>query len=377
MTHTEKGYKFRIYPNKEQEILIQKTFGCTRHVYNHYLAMRKELYEIEKKTFNYNACSADMTQMKREKEWLREVDATALQSSIRDLDDGYQNFFRRVKNGESPGYPKFKSKHDSRKSYKSKKVGENIKVLRSRIQLPKLGLVECRVSKQIKGRILSATVSQNPSGKYFVSVLCTDVEILPFENTGAMVGIDLGIKELAITSDNAHFINSKHYIKSQKKLAKIQRQLSRKPKGSKNRNKARIKVARLHEYVANQRRDAIHKMTTSLIRDYDLICTETLMPKNMVKNRKLSKAISDAAWGEIMRQLEYKCAWYGKSLVKIDRFYASSQTCSVCGHKNAEIKNLAVREWTCAGCGTHHDRDVNAAMNILEEGLRTLNRSVA
>jgi putative transposase len=366
----EKAYKFRIYPNKEQATLIQKTFGCTRYVYNYYLAKRKDAYEERKETLSYIACSADMTTLKKQTEWLKEVDATALQSSIRDLDEGYQNFFRRVKNGEKPGYPHFKSKKDNKKSFKSKCVGTNIKVLGKQIQLPKLGFVDCRVSKQVEGRILSATVSQNPSGKYFVSVLCTDVEWQPLDPTGAIVGIDLGLKELAITSDGQHFQNPKYLIKSQKKLVKLQRQLSRKSKGSMNREKARIKVARLHEHISNQRTDSIHKMTTSIARDYDLIAMETLMPKNMMKNRKLAKAISDAAWGEVARQLEYKSKWYGKCLVKVDRFFPSSQTCNHCGFKNVATKDLAIREWDCPQCGKHNDRDVNASKNILDEGVR-------
>ncbi len=291
---------------------------------------------------------------------------------MNDLDIAYQNFFRRVKSGDKPGYPRFKSKRDNRKSFKSKVVGSNIRLLDGHIRLPKLGNVKCRVSKQVEGRIISATVSQNPSGKYFVSVLCTDVDIQPMDRTGAIVGVDLGLKELAITSDNQHFSNPKHFAKSQKKLAKLQRRLSRKSKGSNNREKARIKVARLHERIANQRLDNAHKMTTSLVRDYDLIAIETLVPKNMVKNHRLAKAISDAAWGEIVRQLEYKCNWYGKELVKVDRFYPSSQTCNLCGFKNSDTKNLAIREWDCPECGEHHDRDVNAAKNILDEGLRML-----
>ena len=368
----ERAFNFRIYPNKSQEELIQKTFGSVRYVYNHYLAKRQEVYDESKKSLGYFSCCADLTQLKKEKDWLREVDATALQSSLKSLDSAYQNFFRRVKNGEKPGYPRFKKKHDNRKSYISKMVGTNIRVSDKHVRIPKLGDVSCRVSKQIQGRILSATVSQSPSGKYFVSLCCTDVEIDPLEKTGAVVGVDLGIKELAITSDNQHFANPKCFVRSQKKLAKLQRERSRKSKGSNNREKARIKVARLHEHVANQRLDNAHKMTTSLVRDYDLIAIETLMPKNMMKNHRIAKAISDAAWGEIVRQLEYKCNWYGKELVKVDRFYPSSQTCNSCGFKNADTKNLAVREWDCPKCGVHHDRDVNAAKNILDEGLRIL-----
>ena len=365
----EKAYKFRIYPTTAQAALIAQAFGCKRWVYNHFLAERIAIYENEKRTAGRFEQDKRLTQIKKETEWLRAPDKCALQNALADLDVAYQNFFRRVKSGEKPGFPKFKSKRDRHQSYRT---SSNVRMHEKHIQLPKLGLVQCRISKQIKGRIISATVSQNPSGKFFVSVLCTDVEIQPMDRTGAMVGVDLGLKELAITSDNQHFTNPKRFAKSQKKLAKLQRRLSRKSKGSNNREKARIKVARLHEHIANQRLDNAHKMTTSLVRDYDLIAIETLMPKNMVKNHRLAKAVSDAAWGEIVRQLEYKCNWYGKELVKVDRFYPSSQTCNSCGYKNSGTKNLAVREWDCPKCGVRHDRDVNAAKNILDEGLRIL-----
>lgn len=361
-----KSFKYRLYPTKEQEVKIQKNFGCVRFVYNYYLAKRIEIYEKYKETFNYYACAKDLTQLKKELTWLKEAESTSLQASLKNIDAAYQKFFK-----EHSGYPKFKSKKTHRFSYTCKCVSKSIEIIdTNKIKLPKLGIVKIRNNLPIQGRILSATISQVPSGKYFVSICCDNVNIQPFEKTDSVVGIDLGIKDFAITSDGVKIPNPKYLKQSLDKLAKLQRDLSRKTRGSSNYNKQRIKVAKLQEHIANQRKDFLHKVSTQLVKDYDIICLEDLKVKNMLKNHKLARSISDVSWSTFVSYLTYKSLWYNKQISKISTFFSSSQTCNKCGEKFPFTKDLGVREWICPNCSSKLDRDINAANNILNEGLR-------
>ena len=358
-----KGVKFRIYPNKKQQNLINQTLGCCRLIYNIGLDMRNKAFENGEKV-NYSKTSTMLTKIKRTDEFsfLRNADAVALQQSLRDLDRGFVNFFQK-----RARHPRFKSKHNNQQSYRTMNQNNKIRIVGKYIKLPKLGYVKIRQSMEI-GHINNATIKRTPTGKYFV-VLNVDFEPEAKQNAGGSIGIDVGIKEFYSDSNGNVVSNPKFLEKSLRKLCREQRKLSRKKKNSNNRNKQRIRVAKVHEKITNQRNDFLQKISTMLISENQVICIEDLKIKNMVRNRRLARCISSVSWGKFFKILEYKANWYGNNIIKVPTMYPSSQTCSYCGYKNPLVKNLAIRKWECPNCHTKHDRDTNASINILNKGL--------
>ena len=361
-----KAYKFRIYPNAEQKELLAKTFGCVRFIYNKMLVDKIEHYKNTGKKLNNTPA-----QYKKEFEWLKEVDSLALANAQLNLQTAYNNFFR----SKSVGFPKFKSKKSNHRSYTTNCINGNIKLIDGYIVLPKLGKVKIKQHRNIQAdyKLKSVTVSQNPSGKYFVSVLFEYESIVIKKEPKTFLGLDYSMHELYVDSNGDEPCYPKYYRNAEKTLKRAQQKLSKMQKDSKNRDKQRKRVAILHEKVANQRKDFLHKLSRQIANVYDCVCIESLNMKAMSRSLNFGKSVHDNGWGMFTTYLKYKLEDMGKQLIKVDKFFASSQVCNVCGYKNSEVRNLSIREWDCPNCKTHHNRDVNAAINIKNEGMRLVN----
>ena len=358
-----KAYKFRIYPSSEQKTMFAKTFGCIRFIYNRMLADKIEHYNKYREKLNNTPA-----QYKSEFEWLKEVDSLALSNAQLNLQSAYNNFFRDKK----VGFPKYKSKKCNKHSYTTNYVNGNIFIRDGKIKLPKVGFVKMKQHRTIPEsyKLKAVTVSKNASGKYYVSILFEYENQVQKTEPQKFLGLDFSMHELYVASDGTSAQYPRFYHQVLKKLESEQRKLSKMQKGSNNRNKQRIKVARLHEKVANQRKDFLHKLSRQITNVYDCVCIEDLNMKAMSQSLNFGKSVSDNGWGMFTAFLQYKFEEAGKQLVRIDKFFASSQLCSACGYQNTKTKDLSVREWTCPCCRTHHDRDVNAAINIRNEGMR-------
>jgi putative transposase len=364
-----KAFKFRIHPSEDQKAQLAKAFGCCRFVYNKGLEYRKNIYEAQKKSVSYNTlCTEFLIPLKKEFEFLQESQAQSLQQSLRHLDHAYASFFRRVKKGEKPGFPKFKSKL----SRQSLSFPQNVKVQLSSIMIPKIGKVLAVVHRKFDGNIKTCTVSKERTGKYFISILVDDRLPAPpkVSFNGKQIALDLGIKNFLTDSNGNIISNPKFYDKYLDKIKKVQRKLSLKTKGSNNYDKIKIKLAKIHEKICNSRDDFLHKLSSNIINDNQVIIIEDLAVQDLMEksHKVLARNIGDVSWSIFVRMLKYKAEWRGKHLVQIGRFEPSSKKCSVCGQINTKLK-LKDREWECSNCGTLHDRDKNAAKNILAIGL--------
>ena len=358
-----KAYKFRIYPNAEQQIILAKTFGCVRFIYNQMLSDKINYYEETKQKLNNTPA-----QYKSKFPWLKEVDSLALANAQMNLQTAYNSFFRNTK----IGFPKFKSKKSNRRSYTTNCVNGNISIDNGFLKLPKVGLVKLKQHRLILSnyKLKSVTISQTPSGKYYASVLFEYENQIQEQELHDFLGLDFSMHGLYKDSNGNEPAYPRYYRQAEERLKREQRKLSLMQKGSKNRSKQRIKVANLHEKVANQRKDFLHKQSRQIANAYDCVCIENLDMKAMSQSLNFGKSVADDGWGMFVTFLKYKLEETGKRLVKVNKFFASSQICNVCGYKNTATKNLSIRAWDCPECGAHHNRDINAAINIRNEGMR-------